>query len=146
MTTPTGETPFKLAFGIKAVIPVEVGMSSLRQTSYDDLSNDEGLKLALDFLLEVRDDAAQRMALYHEKMTKYHNHRVKLKRFNPGDMVLPKVSQATKDPTKGKLGPNWEGPYKVVQYSRRRSYYLKDMDEKPLPHPWNAEHLKKYYQ
>ena len=99
MTTPTGETPFKLAFGIRAVIPVEVRMSSLRQTSYDDLSNDEGLKLALDFLLEVRDDAAQRMALYHEKMTKYHNHRVKLKRFNPGDMVLPKVSQATKDPT-----------------------------------------------
>ena len=80
--------PFKLAFGTKAVIPVEVRMSSLKQTCYDKNSNDEGLKLTLDCLPEVREDAAQRMSLYHERMTKYHNQRVKLKRFNPGDMVL----------------------------------------------------------
>ena len=79
-------------------------------------------------------------------MTKYHNHRMKLKWFNPRDMVLPKVSQATKDPTQGKLSHNWEGPYKVVRYSRRGSYYLEDTNKKPLPHPWNAEHLKKYYK
>ena len=138
--------PFKLAFGIEVVIPVEIGMSSLRRTCYDEHSNDEGLKLALDCLPEVREDTAQSMALYHERMTKYHNQRVKLKRFNPGDMVLWKVSQATKDPTQEKLGPNWEGLYKVVCYSRRGSYYLEDMNGKPLPRPWNAEHLKKYYQ
>ena len=91
--------PFKLAFGTKAVIPVEVRMSSLKQTCYDKNSNDEELKLALDCLPEVREDTAQSMDLYHERMTKYHNQRVKLKRFNPGDMVLWKVSQATKDPT-----------------------------------------------
>ena len=70
------------------MIPVEVRMSSLRQTCYDEISNDEGLKVTLDCLLEVREDAAQRMALYRERMTKYHNQRVKLKRFNLGDMVL----------------------------------------------------------
>ena len=64
MRTPTGKTPFKLAFGTEVVILVEVGMSSLRRTCYDKRSNDEGLKLALDCLLEVRDNAAQRMALY----------------------------------------------------------------------------------
>ena len=32
-------------------------------------------------------------------MVKYHDQRVKLRRFNPDDMVLRKVSQATKDPT-----------------------------------------------
>jgi len=67
-------------------------MSSLRRTCYDEPSNDKGLKLALDCLLEVRDDAAQRMALYQARMTRYHNQRVKLKHFNPGDMVLWKVS------------------------------------------------------
>ena len=56
--TPTGKTPFKLAFGTKAVSPVEVGVSSIRRTCYDEHSNDEGLKLALDCLPEVRDDAA----------------------------------------------------------------------------------------
>ena len=45
------------------------------------------------------------------------------------DMVLWKVSQATKDPTQEKLGPNWEGLYKVVCYSRRGSYYLEDMNK-----------------
>lgn len=96
--TPTRETPYKLAFGIEAVIPVEVGMLSLRQTYYDNHSNNKGLKLSLDCLPEVRDDAAQRMALYHQKMTKCHNQRVKLQRFNPRDMVLRKISQATIDP------------------------------------------------
>ena len=80
--------PFKLAFGTEAIIPVEVGMSSLRRTCYDEHSNDEGLKLALDCLPEVREDATQRMALYLERMTRYHNQRVKLKHFNPRDMVL----------------------------------------------------------
>jgi len=79
-------------------------------------------------------------------MTRYYNQRVKLKRFNPRDMVLRKVSQATKDPNDEKLGPNWEGPYKVVCYSRRGNYYLEDTEGKALPCPWNAENLKKCYQ
>lgn len=66
--TPTGETPFKLAFRTKVVIPMEVGVSILRRTCYDDPSNDEGLKLALDCLPKVRDDVAQRIALYQERM------------------------------------------------------------------------------
>ena len=28
--TPTGETPFRLTYGTKVVIPIEVGMSSIR--------------------------------------------------------------------------------------------------------------------
>ena len=79
-------------------------------------------------------------------MQKYYNQRVKLRRFNPNDMVLRKVSQTTRDPAQGKLGPTWEGPYEVVRYSRRGSNYLKDLEGNPLPHPWNVEYLKKYYQ
>ena len=56
--TPTGEMPFKMVFTTKVVIPMEVGVSSLRKAWYDEQSNDEGLKLALDCLPEVRDDAA----------------------------------------------------------------------------------------
>ncbi|XP_075655272.1 uncharacterized protein LOC142625517 [Castanea sativa] len=124
-----------MAFGTEAVILVEVGVSSLKRTCYDEQGNDEGLKLALDCLPKDRDDVPQRMALYQERMTRYYNQRVKLKRFNLGDMVMQKVSQATKDPNEGKLGHNWEGPYKVVRYSRRGSYYLEDANEKPLFRP-----------
>ena len=62
--TPAGETPFKMAFGTEVVIPVEIGVLSIRRAWYNEQSNDEGLKLALDCLPEVRDDAAQRMVLH----------------------------------------------------------------------------------
>ena len=93
-----GETPFKLAFGIEVVILVEVGLSSLRRAHYDEGSNNDELRLNLDCLPEVRDKANLRMAQYQQKMAKYHNQRVKLKRFNPDDMVLRKVSEAIRDP------------------------------------------------
>ena len=65
--------PFKLAFGTKVVIHVEVGLSSLRLSHYDESSNNDELRLNLDFLFEVRDKAALRMAQYQQKMAKYHN-------------------------------------------------------------------------
>ena len=50
------------------------------------------------------------MAEYQQKMAEYYNKRVKLKRLKIGDLVLRKVTPATKGPTQGKLGPTWEGP------------------------------------
>ena len=53
--TPTRETPFNLAFGTEAVIPIEIGVYSLRQAHYDEGSNNDKLRLSLDFLAEVKD-------------------------------------------------------------------------------------------
>jgi hypothetical protein len=85
------------------------------------------------------------MKRYQEKMTRHHNTKVKGKRFEVGDLVLRKVTLATRDPTQGKFGPNWEGPYRVIEIHRRGTYHLEAMDGRRLPHPWNIEHLKKYY-
>ena len=100
----------------------------------------------LDCLNEIRDDASRRMTRYQQKMSGYYNHRVKLRRFNIGDLVLRKVSPAMKNPAHGKRGPTWEGPYKVTHYSRQGSYHLESLDDDKLPHPWNVEHLKRYHQ
>ena len=70
------------------------------------------------------------MAKYHQKMTEYYNKRVKLRRLDIGDIVLRRIAPATKDSTQGKLRSTWEGPYKVVQYSRQGSYHLELMDRK----------------
>jgi len=53
-----GKTPFRMTFGTEAVVPVGVGVSSIRRAWYDVQSNEKSLKLALDCLPEVRDDAA----------------------------------------------------------------------------------------
>ena len=97
-------------------------------------------------IYEVREDAMKRMAKHKEAMARYYNKKVKVRRFNTGDLALRKVSQATNDPSQGKLGPAWEGPYEVVRYSREGSYYLKSLDGQELPRSWSIEYLKKYYQ
>ena len=62
--TPTGESPFKLAFGTEVVIPTEVGVSSLRRAHYDKGTNNDELRLSLDCLAKVRDEATLSMARY----------------------------------------------------------------------------------
>ena len=51
--TPTGETPFRLAYGSDAVIPAEVGLTSYRVGNHDEGRNDEALHLQLDLVDEV---------------------------------------------------------------------------------------------
>ena len=43
--TPTGETPFQLTYGSKAVIPAEVGLTSYRVGNHDERKNDEAIRL-----------------------------------------------------------------------------------------------------
>lgn len=54
--TPAGETPFNLTYGTKAVIPIKVGITSLRREFFQEDGNDNELKLNLDCLDEVRDE------------------------------------------------------------------------------------------
>uniref|UniRef100_A0A2N9GP39 Uncharacterized protein n=1 Tax=Fagus sylvatica TaxID=28930 RepID=A0A2N9GP39_FAGSY len=144
--TPTGETPFRLTYGTEAVIPVEIGLTTWRTNNYDEEINDFELRSNLDLVDEVRDQAEARTKIYQQRMARYYDRRVKHREFKVGDLVLRKVTLATKDPTQGKLGPTWEGPYRVVKFHRRGTYHLEKLDGDALPHPWNAEHLKKYYQ
>ena len=51
----TQETPFALAFGTKAVAPVEVGLKSPRIELESVEHNDEALRLNLDLLDEKRE-------------------------------------------------------------------------------------------
>ncbi|XP_075635275.1 uncharacterized protein LOC142607611 [Castanea sativa] len=77
--TPTGETPFRLTYGTEAIIPVEVGVTSIRREAFHDENNDQQLRVNLDCLDEVRDRASDRMAQYQKKMTEYYNRRVRLR-------------------------------------------------------------------
>ena len=117
--TLTKETPFKLTYGIEAIIQVEVGITSIGQEMFHDESNDNQLRINLDCLDEVREKASNKMIKYQQKMAEYYNKRVKLRRLDIEDLVLRKVTPATKDPAQGKLGPTWEEHYRVVHYSSK---------------------------
>ena len=49
-------SPFRLAYGADAVIPVEIGLTSYRVQSYTEDKNEEAMRLQLDLVDEVRDD------------------------------------------------------------------------------------------
>jgi len=51
-------------YGTEAVIPIEIGLTSLRKEFFSEDSNNDQLKLNLDCLDEIRDQASQRMAKY----------------------------------------------------------------------------------
>ena len=68
--TPTGETPFKLAYGSVAVIPAEVHMASHRVKGYEVEENEVQLRLNLDLIDEVRMDAEQRTSRYKNLMAR----------------------------------------------------------------------------
>ena len=112
--TPTGETPFKLAYGSEAVIPAKVHMASHRVKEYQAEENKVQLRLNLDLIDEVRMDAEQRTARYNNLMARQYDAMVKPRRFNIRDLILKRIILATRNPAYGKLGPNWEGPYRVI--------------------------------
>jgi hypothetical protein len=124
---------------------IEIGLTTLRTSTYDDQQNEEQLRLNLDLIDEVRETTEARMKRYQEKMARHYNSKVKPRQLSVGDLVLRRVTLATRNPSEGKLGPNWEGPYKVIEIRRPGTYHLEDMSGRRLPHPWNAEHLRRYY-
>jgi len=60
--TPTGETPFKLTYGIEAILLVEV--INVKRKVFHKANNDDQLKVNLDCLDEVREGASHRMVKY----------------------------------------------------------------------------------
>ena len=72
------------------------------------------MRLQLDLVDEVQAVAEQRLVRYQNLMSKNYDLKVRHRDFQIGDLVLQKVMGAAKDPTQGKLGPNWEGPYRIT--------------------------------
>ena len=85
------------------------------------------MRLQLDLVDEVRAAVEQRLTRYQDRMAKHYNSWVRRKDFQVGDLILRRVMGVAKDPTQGKLGPNWEGPYRVMSWQRKGIYHLETL-------------------
>ncbi|XP_074377528.1 uncharacterized protein LOC141719042 [Apium graveolens] len=56
----TEATPFMLAYGAEAVVPLKITDGSPRIEAYEPETNEEGMRLALDLIDKVRDEANAR--------------------------------------------------------------------------------------
>ncbi|XP_056688278.1 uncharacterized protein [Spinacia oleracea] len=123
----TGETPFLLAYGAEAVLPVEMCEPTLRVMLFNEDANWEMMKAALDFLPEARGNAALRQQLYKLRMTREYNKRVSRRILKVGDFVLRKMEVVGRANEQGKLTPTWEGPYEIYEEVRDGIYRIQDM-------------------
>ena len=141
----TGETPFSMTYGAEVVIPLETGFPTLKTSSFSSSSNDKLLERSLDLIEERRESAMVQLAYYQHKLKKRYDAKVRLRPLVPGDLVLRKVLGTAKNPARGKLEPNWVGPYCITSMAGIGAYFLEDLDERVILHPWNINNLKMYY-
>ena len=126
-TTPnrsTGYTPFFVVYGAEAVLPSDIRHDSSRVAAYVEADNEQAHQDALDLLDEVRDLAAAHVVIYQPDLRHYHNHQVKSRTFQEGDLVLRLIQDQT---DAHKLSPPWEGPFVVNKNLNNGSYYLIDI-------------------
>ena len=149
-TTPRGATkanPFSMAYGIKAMAPAEVNVTSLRRSKMPqnvELNHDMLLD-ALDDIEEKRDQALLRIQNYEHQIESYYNKKVKSRPLELGNLVLRKVFENTKEWKAGKLGANWEGPYKITEIVKPGVYHLETLTGEAVPRAWNSKHLRRFH-
>ena len=137
--------PFNLTYGTNVMLPIEVNEPTLRRQIEDWNINNECLKAELDLIEELREKATIREAAVKRRACKRFNAKVQLRTFNEGDLVWRMRNDAIKDPTQGKLAPNWEGPFRIVENLKNGAYRLEMLDEKLISRTWNVSHLKFYF-
>ncbi|XP_030959187.1 uncharacterized protein LOC115981150 [Quercus lobata] len=147
-TTPrrsTGETPFSMTYGAEAVIPLKINFPTQRITTFCPIANNGLLEKSLDLIEERRESAMVHLAYYQQKLKQGYDAKVKLRPLALGDLVLRKVLGTARNLAWGKLGPNWEGPYRITSIAGIGAYFLEDLDKHVVPRLWNVNNLKMYY-
>ncbi|XP_025674231.1 uncharacterized protein [Arachis hypogaea] len=138
--TTTGETPFRLTYGVEAVIPVEIGDPSPRKTVG---GNDE--EAERDLIDEERSIAHIKELALKQRISLRYNHSVIRREFAADDLVLRRNDIGPPTPGEGKLTPNWEGPYRIKAVIGKGAYKLERLNGNEIPRTWNAAKLRRYY-
>ena len=145
--TSTGATPYSLVYGMKAVLPVEIEMGSLRVALEQQISKAEWVQSQFDHLSlldERRLRATNHIQAYRRKMAHAFKKRVKPRPLQRGGLVL-RVLRGLVTDHRGNFRPNWSGPYIIRELTPERAAWLMDLDGNQFSEPTNVDQLKKFY-
>ncbi|XP_024164300.1 uncharacterized protein LOC112171333 [Rosa chinensis] len=140
-TEATGETPFCMAFGSEAVLPIETQIQSPRIEYFDAGTNSEGLHLDADLLEERRDVAHMHNLANKRRIARYYDAKVQSRTLKLGDWVMKQVY-----PEPRGLDPSWTGPYEIIEEVGPATFFIRDMNGVVSRHPWNTQRLWYYYK
>lgn len=143
----TKATPFSMAYEVEAMAPAEVNVTSLRRSKIP-----QNVKLNHNMLLDTLGDieekhnqALLRIQNYQHQIEGFYNKKVKSRPLEIGNLVLRKVFVNTKEWKAGKLGANWEGPYKITEIVKPGVYHLETSTGEAVPRAWNSKHLRHFH-
>ncbi|XP_015075324.1 uncharacterized protein K02A2.6-like [Solanum pennellii] len=128
--TSIGATLYLLVYGTEAVIPAEVKIPSLRIIQEAESSNAEWVSKRIDQLTlidEKRMVVVYHGQLYRQRMIRAFHKRVRARNFEVGQLVLKRIFPH-QDEYKGKVTPNWQGPYMVRKVLSGGALVLSEMD------------------
>ncbi|GKB04249.1 hypothetical protein Tco_0832392 [Tanacetum coccineum] len=95
----------------------------------------------LELLEEKKEIPAIREAAYKKKLEKYYPKKVRRSVYKPGDYVF-RLNRKSKVEYTRKMGPTWEGPYKVLEANGKEAYTLSTLKGRKTS---NGVNLRKYY-
>ncbi|KAF8112802.1 hypothetical protein N665_0061s0011 [Sinapis alba] len=96
-------------------------------------------------LIGLRVEAMTPAKNYQHLAESYYNRKVRSRPIQLGDLVLRKVFENSREWRAGKLGTNWEGPYKITHVVKPGVYRLETSSSEQIPRSWNSINLKRYF-
>jgi hypothetical protein len=130
------------SMGSRPSFPPEVTMGSLCVKIYNKATQDQLRCEDIDLVDQQRWQAAIKNTRYRQTLRRYHQRFMRSRELQVDDLVLRRVLSRE---GMNKLSPYWEGPYRVTQVCRPGCVCLATEEGEPMPHPWNIEHLCKFY-
>jgi hypothetical protein len=115
---------------------------SLAVEQYDEGISEDSRRVDIDGLEEARCAALVQSARYIEGIQCYHDHNVKERSFNVGDLVLRRI-QNTEE--LHKLSSPWERPFLVAKVTGPGSYCLQMLEGEDVNNSWNIDQLCRFY-
>ena len=126
------------------MIPVEVEEPSMRLL-FQEQHNEENIWVELEIKDEIQEMAKIKEEVAKLRASRIYNTKIQPPAFQFDDLIWQVRGEAKNNPQARKLGPNWEGQFKVVSSLGNRAYRLHELDGKVIPRTWNATHLKFYF-
>ena len=142
----TGMMPFKMAYGLEAMVPMEFMIPSLRMAIQEKLPMEKSREERIQELLRLEEDRQQSILVaeaVQKRRKAWADIHGKQKVFTKGDHVLIFNSKLGKHPRKLKL--RWIGPCTIEEEIAPRAFMLRNLDGTLRPGVVNGCRMKPYH-